>query len=94
MVGTDPVHGHRKRTRGDRGHGVTALSGALRTPWQVLASRCVGHATHSSAADSALCRVAGHAFIQNIRRGHYALGVDETVSLRVMAAFDELALAV
>jgi transposase, IS6 family len=37
---------------------------------------------------------AGHAFIQNIRRGHYELGVEEVVNLRVVAAFDELALAI
>jgi IS6 family transposase len=38
--------------------------------------------------------IAGHAFIQNIRRGHYELGVDQTAILRVAAAFDELALAI
>jgi transposase-like protein len=38
--------------------------------------------------------IAGHAFIQNIRRGHYQLGVDEAATLRVAAAFDELALAI
>ena len=37
---------------------------------------------------------AGHAFIQNIRRGHYELGTGEVVNLRVMAAFDELALTI
>ena len=37
---------------------------------------------------------AGHALIQNIRRGHYELGTEEVVNLRVLAAFDELALAV
>ena len=37
---------------------------------------------------------AGHAFIQNIRRGHYELGAEEAVNLRVLAAFDELALAI
>jgi hypothetical protein len=37
---------------------------------------------------------AGHAFIQNIRRGHYELGVEETVNLRIPAAFDELTLAI
>ena len=37
---------------------------------------------------------AGHAFIQNIRRGHYELGTEETVNLRLWAAFDELALAI
>jgi transposase-like protein len=37
---------------------------------------------------------AGHAFIQNIRRGHYELGVEEPTTLRVAVAFDELALAI
>ncbi len=43
---------------------------------------------------SARIIIAGHAFIQNIRRGHYELGVDEPMTLRVMAAIDELALAI
>jgi transposase, IS6 family len=43
---------------------------------------------------SARIIIAGHAFIQNIRRGHYELGVDEPMTLRVVAAFDELALAI
>jgi IS6 family transposase len=37
---------------------------------------------------------AGHAFVQNIRRGHYELGVEEPTTLRVATAFDELALAI
>ena len=37
--------------------------------------------------------IAGHAFIQNIRRGHDELGVDEPMTLRV-AAFDKLVLAI
>jgi transposase-like protein len=37
---------------------------------------------------------AGHAFIQNLRRGHYELGVEEILSRRVPAAFDELAMAI
>jgi IS6 family transposase len=37
---------------------------------------------------------AGHAFIQNLRRGHDELGVEEPTTLRVVAAFDELALAI
>ena len=37
---------------------------------------------------------AGHAFIQNIRRGHYELGTEEVENLRVLAAFDELFLAI
>jgi transposase-like protein len=35
--------------------------------------------------------IAGHAFIQNLRRGHYELGVDAAPALRVAAAFTELA---
>jgi len=37
---------------------------------------------------------AGHAFIQNIRRGHYELGVEKPTTLRVATAFDELTLAI
>lgn len=43
---------------------------------------------------SARVITAGHAFVQNIRRGHYELGTEQTVNLRVPAAFDELALAI
>lgn len=36
--------------------------------------------------------IRGHAFVQNLRRGHYELGVDaERGCLRLAAAFDELA---
>jgi transposase, IS6 family len=35
--------------------------------------------------------VAGHAFVQNLRRGHYELGVDVSANQRVVAAFSELA---
>ncbi len=34
--------------------------------------------------------VAGHAFMQNLRRGHYQLGADKPPNLRVCAAFNEL----
>jgi transposase-like protein len=34
--------------------------------------------------------VAGHAFVQNLRRGHYELGVEAPRGLRVAAAFAEL----
>jgi IS6 family transposase len=43
---------------------------------------------------SARVVIAGHAFIQNIRRGHYALAVEAPVNRRMALAFDELALAV
>jgi transposase-like protein len=37
---------------------------------------------------------AGHAFVQNLRRGHYELGVEEPTALRVVAAFTELTVAI
>jgi transposase-like protein len=38
--------------------------------------------------------IAGHAFMQNLRRGHYELGLDAPPGLRVAAAFTELATAI
>jgi transposase-like protein len=43
---------------------------------------------------SARAVIVGHAFIQNVRRGHYELAVEEPASLRPAVAFDELALAI
>ncbi len=37
--------------------------------------------------------IAGHAFIQNLRRGHYELGADAPAAERVAAAFTALARA-
>jgi IS6 family transposase len=36
---------------------------------------------------------AGHAFVQNLRRGHYELATDVAPPLRLATAFSELALA-
>jgi hypothetical protein len=38
--------------------------------------------------------IAGHAFMQNLRNGHYELAADATPARRVAAAFSELALAI
>jgi transposase-like protein len=38
--------------------------------------------------------IIGHAFLQNLRHGHYELGVDTRPALRVAAAFTELAQAI
>jgi transposase, IS6 family len=38
--------------------------------------------------------ISGHAFMQNIRRGHYELVLDVPAALRVAAAFTELAQAI
>jgi transposase, IS6 family len=38
--------------------------------------------------------IAGLAFLQNLRRGHYELGIDAPRSLRIAVAFDVLAQAI
>jgi hypothetical protein len=38
--------------------------------------------------------IVGHAFVQNLRRGHYELAFEAPVHNRVAVAFDELALAI
>jgi transposase, IS6 family len=42
---------------------------------------------------SATVIVAGHAFVQNLRGGHYELAVDESATRRLAIAFARLALA-
>jgi transposase, IS6 family len=43
---------------------------------------------------SARVVMVGHAFLQNLRRGHYELGIEEPVNRRVAIAFDALAVAI
>ena len=43
---------------------------------------------------SARVVIAGHALVQNLRRRHYELAVEEPTSRRVAVAFDELVLAI
>lgn len=43
---------------------------------------------------SAAAIASGHAFVQNLRRGHYELAVDVPIRRRVAEAFASLALAV
>jgi transposase-like protein len=38
--------------------------------------------------------IAEHAFVQNLRRGHYELAVEEPATRRLAVAFDELAVAI
>jgi transposase, IS6 family len=42
---------------------------------------------------SAATVAAGHAFVQNLRSGHYAITVDVPIQDRIRAAFDDLALS-
>jgi transposase-like protein len=43
---------------------------------------------------SARVIIGGHAFVQNVRRGHYELAAEEPASRRLAVAFDELAMAI
>jgi IS6 family transposase len=43
---------------------------------------------------SASVIIGGHAFVQNVRRGHYELAGEELASRRLAVAFDDLALAI
>ena len=43
---------------------------------------------------SARLIMAGHAFVQNVRRGHYELAVEEPEGRRVAVVFEELTLAI
>jgi hypothetical protein len=47
--------------------------------------------THRLRSAQVIC--SGHAFIQNLRRGHYELGHDVSPGRRLEAIFTELALA-
>jgi IS6 family transposase len=38
--------------------------------------------------------LAGHALVQNLRRGHDELAIDEPVGRRLAVAFEELAVAI
>ena len=40
---------------------------------------------------TASVEIRGHAFMQNLRRGHYELGVDAPPGMTLAVAFEELA---
>jgi IS6 family transposase len=44
--------------------------------------------------DETYVKVAGHALVQNIRRGHYELAAEEPTNRRLAVAFEELILAI
>lgn len=43
---------------------------------------------------SAWILAVGHAFVQNVRRGHYEIATDSPVHHRIQVVFDELTLAI
>jgi hypothetical protein len=43
---------------------------------------------------SARVVIAGHAFVQNVRRGHYELAVERPANRRLAIVFDELTMAI
>jgi len=46
------------------------------------------------ASASASVIIAGHGFVQNLRRGYYELAVEEPAGRRLAVAFDGLAMAI
>ena len=65
--------------------------------WKVAGHTADGiFGTHRSQTASRSTRVisAGHAFIQNLRRGHYELGINTDPKRQLPAAFTELAIAI
>jgi transposase InsO family protein len=60
-------------------------------PWSVQGKTAADARTQTPG----LCAhiAAGHAFVQNLRRGHYALSADLPIHDRVRVAFDDLALS-
>jgi hypothetical protein len=69
------------RQQSDRGRSRPAQTLAQTDAWDTVGSDRAGD-------------IAGYAFIQNLPRGHYELGLDARPALRVAAAFTELALAI
>jgi transposase-like protein len=47
-----------------------------------------------SSVQTASVVIRGHAFVRNLRRGHYELGVETAPMLRLATAFDELQLTI
>ena len=43
---------------------------------------------------SARILAAGHAFVQNLRRGHYDIATESPIRHRLRTAFDDLALTI
>jgi hypothetical protein len=77
--------------------------GAIRRAVEVLYDRVTGPGPRASAVArtrlidddrSASVIIGSHAFVQNVRRGHYELAAEELVNRRLAVAFDELALTI
>ena len=90
----DPNHGH---LAGGLFHSEEAVDAAMRPPLSDDHGRLKSRLRPMRGLKrlpSARVISAGHAFVQNLRRGHYELGVDADPGHRLPAAFAELALAI
>ncbi|MBV1855809.1 hypothetical protein [Catellatospora tritici] len=58
---------------------------------RLIRQTMIGASPHHRLAPAVI--IAGHAFMQNLRRGQYKLATDTTPTRRVAAAFAELAKA-
>jgi len=71
-----------------------ALATSPRSPPESLCERKGGNLPSVLRSPAPSCRPAGHAFIQNLRRGFYDLGTDVPAASRLADAFAELALVI
>jgi IS6 family transposase len=74
------------RTEQDANNRVEADHGRLKARLRPMRGRKQDH--------SARVVITGHALVQNIRRGHHELAVEEPVTVRLAVAFDGLAVAI
>jgi len=71
---------------------ASSPSAWARVPRTVAVRSAVGRYRDRPTGGTASLAIRGHAFIQNLSRGHYELGAESRHDhLRVAAAFDELA---
>jgi hypothetical protein len=61
-------------------------------PWPTKVAAAADRSLKQDRSASVI--IGGHAFVQNVQRGHYELAAEEPASQRLAVAFDELAVAI
>ena len=87
---TREASGGRTRRTPRSSYRLTTRSKPTTASSNVGCDRCAG-SRHDRTAQVV---IAGHAFVQNLDRGHYELGLDAAPGARIAAAFAELARAI
>jgi transposase InsO family protein len=95
--GDRPSAGLPGRTGGGRASGMASHRPVRQQPGRGRPRPAQGAAATDARAQAGPQRqviIVGHAFVQNLRRGHSELAVEQPVARRLAAAFDGLALAI